>query len=141
MFSKILLAVDYNDAEGAARAAAHGGQLAQMCGAELHLLTVVPSFGTAMVASAFGADHVAKMVEETRASLRKWAEETLPEGVNPQIHVSQGTIYDQIIRTADAIGADAIVVGAHRPELRDYLVGPNAARVVRHAKQAVLVIR
>lgn len=141
MFSKILLAVDHNDAQGAARVAAHGGQLAQMCGAELHVLTVVPSFGTALVASAFGKDHVAKMVEETRGSLQKWTVDALPDGVRAKTHVAQGTIYDQIIKTANAIGADAIVVGAHRPELRDYLVGPNAARVVRHANQAVLVIR
>jgi nucleotide-binding universal stress UspA family protein len=55
--------------------------------------------------------------------------------------VATGTIYDQIIQSADTFGCDAIVIGAHRPELKDYLVGPNAARVVRHATQSVFVIR
>ncbi|MEO0863555.1 MAG: universal stress protein, partial [Pseudomonadota bacterium] len=36
---------------------------------------------------------------------------------------------------------DAIFVGAHRPELKDYLIGPNAARVARHAQQSVFVVR
>jgi nucleotide-binding universal stress UspA family protein len=141
MFQKILLAVDLNDADGAARAAAHGGQLAQMCGAELHVMNVLPEYGYNLVGSAFGPDHIKKMLAEAEAALTDWAGSALPEGVAAKVHVAQGTIYDQIIRTADAIGADAIVVGAHRPELKDYLVGPNAARVVRHAKQAVLVIR
>jgi hypothetical protein len=30
---------------------------------------------------------------------------------------------------------------AHSPDLKDYLLGPNAARVVRHANQSVMVIR
>ena len=56
-------------------------------------------------------------------------------------NVTQGTIYHEIIKAAKEVGADAIVVGANRPALSDYLVGPNAARVVRHAPQSVLVIR
>ena len=55
--------------------------------------------------------------------------------------MTEGTIYDSVLRMADKIGADVIVVGAHRPELRDYLVGPNAARITRHANQSVIVIR
>ena len=58
-----------------------------------------------------------------------------------QIHVSEGTVYDQIIRVSHALNIDAIIVGAHRPELKDYLIGPNAARVARHAPQSVFVVR
>ena len=52
-----------------------------------------------------------------------------------------GTIYKRIIKSADELGADLIVLTSHRPETKDYLLGPNAARVVRHAKQSVFVIR
>lgn len=141
MFRKILLAVDLNDPEGAQRAADHGGRLAQMCDAELHVMNVVPEMKFNLVGSAFGPGHMKQMLSEAEKALGEWAEKALPKGVSAEIHVSQGTIYDQIIRMADKLGADAIVVGAHRPELKDYLVGPNAARVVRHARQAVLVIR
>jgi nucleotide-binding universal stress UspA family protein len=34
-----------------------------------------------------------------------------------------------------------IVMASHRPEMSDYLLGANAARVVRHAKISVLVVR
>jgi nucleotide-binding universal stress UspA family protein len=141
MFKRILLAVDYNDVEGAAKVADYGGRLAALDGSELHVLTVLPKMGMAVVGSAFGADHVRTMEAETKAGLEAWAARALPAEVAPAVHVTHGTIYDQIIRMADALEADAIVVGAHSPELRDYLVGPNAARVVRHASQSVLVVR
>ncbi|EAQ02383.1 hypothetical protein OB2597_19911 [Pseudooceanicola batsensis HTCC2597] len=141
MFNKILLAVDINDDAGAQRAADHGLELARMCGAELHVLNVVPDMGFNLVGSAFGPEHAKQVRTETETALRTWAEGAMPGAGIAGLHVSQGTVYDQIIRKADKLGADAIVVGAHRPELRDYLVGPNAARVVRHAKQAVLVVR
>lgn len=46
-----------------------------------------------------------------------------------------------IIDYADANGVDCIVVGSHRPGLRDYFLGSTAARVVRHASCAVHVHR
>jgi universal stress protein F len=52
-----------------------------------------------------------------------------------------GTVYDQIIKTANALSVDCIIVGAHGPSLKDYLIGPNAARVARHAAQSVFVVR
>ena len=54
-------------------------------------------------------------------------------------------------RMTDNIGAilpgkgeladELIVIGSHRPEMQDYLLGPTAAKVVRHAKCSVLVVR
>ena len=55
--------------------------------------------------------------------------------------VRNGTVYEEILRIAGETGCDLIVIGAHRPELRDYLLGPNAARVDRHANCSVLVVR
>ncbi|ASP22720.1 universal stress protein F [Antarctobacter heliothermus] len=139
MYSKILLAVDLNDETGAAKLAQYGTGLARMCQAEVHVISVVPNMGFALVGSAFSGDFAGSVLEETRVALHKWVDTVL--GMEAHLHIEQGTVYDKIIRTADAIKADAIVVGAHRPELRDYLVGPNAARVVRHANQSVLVVR
>jgi nucleotide-binding universal stress UspA family protein len=33
------------------------------------------------------------------------------------------------------------VIGSHRPSMAIYLIGSNAARIVRHAKCSVLVVR
>ena len=40
-----------------------------------------------------------------------------------------GTAYDRVIQMAETIGADLILISAHSPELKDYLLGSNAARI------------
>jgi nucleotide-binding universal stress UspA family protein len=55
--------------------------------------------------------------------------------------VGHGTIYREILVRAERTKCDLIVMASHRPELQDYLLGPNAARVVRHAKCSVMVVR
>jgi nucleotide-binding universal stress UspA family protein len=42
---------------------------------------------------------------------------------------------------AEEKGADLIIIASHRPGLKDYFLGSTAAKVVRHAKCSVLVIR
>lgn len=46
-----------------------------------------------------------------------------------------------IIDYASSNGVDCIVIGSHKPGLRDYFLGSTAARVVRHAGCAVHVHR
>lgn len=52
-----------------------------------------------------------------------------------------GGAYQEILAYADKIGADLIVIGSHKPNVADYLLGSTAARVVRHAKCSVYVVR
>jgi nucleotide-binding universal stress UspA family protein len=52
-----------------------------------------------------------------------------------------GSVYNEVLREADRIGADLIVVGSHRPTMATYLLGSNAATIVRHARCSVLVVR
>ncbi|MDJ0822106.1 MAG: universal stress protein [Paracoccaceae bacterium] len=51
-------------------------------------------------------------------------------------HTSQ-TIVDY----ANDKGIDCIVIGSHKPGLKDFLLGSTAARVVRHAACSVHVLR
>jgi nucleotide-binding universal stress UspA family protein len=62
-------------------------------------------------------------------------------GANAEIAVRVGAPADQILRLADEIGADLIIVASHQPNFSNYLLGANADRVVRHAKCSVLVDR
>ena len=105
------------------------------------MLTVVPEFGLPMVSQYFPEDHEERMRENARNLLRKIVADRVPESVTVRHVVGEGTIYKTIIETAERIGADLIVMGANRPELQDYLLGPNAARVVRHSLRSVLVVR
>lgn len=141
MFEKILLAVDLNQSKGKRRTADAAIQLAQTNGAELHVLTVLPDTGMPVVSMSLPKNHTDQIKAEAAQALAKWGEDVIPAELQTVLHVGQGTIYDQIIKFANSVGADAIVIGAHSPELKDYLVGPNSARVVRHATQSVFVIR
>lgn len=46
-----------------------------------------------------------------------------------------------IAEYAASSGADLIIVGSHKPGLRDYFLGSTAARIVRHAPCSVHVLR
>ncbi|WP_299658314.1 universal stress protein [uncultured Tateyamaria sp.] len=141
MFNTLLLAVDVNASEGAVRSAQAAISMARAEGATLHLLNVVPDNGMAIVSASLGPDHVKQALAAAEAALSAWAKATIPDDVTYKAHIAEGTVYDQIIRAANALEIDAIIVGAHSPELKDYLIGPNAARVARHATQSVFVVR
>lgn len=47
----------------------------------------------------------------------------------------------EILEHANNNGAECIVIASHKPGLEDYFLGSNAARVVRHAKCCVHVLR
>lgn len=110
-------------------------------GGVLHVVSVAPSFGMAQVSGFFPDQFEKEHLAEFGKQLSAWVKEHVPDGVTVKPHVLHGTIYDEILRAADELDVDLIVMGAHRPELSDYLLGPNAARVVRHANQSVYVVR
>lgn len=141
MFKKILLAVDLNDVEAGSRSTEAAVEMAKKDGAALLVLNVVPDQGMPIVSAAMTPDHRQSVKNEAEAALSEWANSSLPDGLDTQLHVARGTVYDQIIKEADRLKADCIVVGAHSPALKDYLIGPNAARVARHANQSVFVVR
>ena len=56
-------------------------------------------------------------------------------------HLVSGHVYRSILDFAESHDVDCIVMGSHKPDLSDYLLGSTAARVVRHARCAVHVYR
>lgn len=63
------------------------------------------------------------------------------DGVELVREVRVGSIGGGILDAATAHETDLIVMVSHRPEIRDYRLGPNAAHVARHATCSVLVLR
>ena len=141
MFKSILLPIDLSSRASWSKAAPVAIKMAGDDKVPLHVLTVVPDFGTSMVATYFESDYEEKAMHEMGEHVRDWIAGNVPEDIDVHPHVVHGRVYDQIIHAADTLGCDCIVIGSHQPELSDYLLGPNAARVVRHAKQSVFVIR
>lgn len=107
----------------------------------LHVVSVLPEFGVAQVGSYFRKDFEQEALKALGQGLSDWVAQNVPDAVEVHPHVLHGTIYDEILRAAEKLRVDVIVMGSHRPALKDYLLGPNAARVVRHAPCSVYVVR
>jgi nucleotide-binding universal stress UspA family protein len=141
MYKHILLTVDLGEESSWSKALPEAVSMCQSSGASLHALTVVPDFGMSIVSQYFPEGYEKDMAAKVLESLKAFVKEHVPDGIDVQHIVGEGTIYEVILKIAKEIKADLIVMSSHRPELKDYLLGPNAARVVRHANCSVLVIR
>ncbi len=141
MFKNILLPIDLGDVESSRKAVSTALDLSRSDGARLHLMCVVPGYSMSIVSQYFPKGFEEKSLAEAAKQLDEFIAKSIPSEIDSQAIVANGTVYEEILRTAERIGCDLIVMASHRPELKDYLLGPNAARVVRHAGCSVLVVR
>lgn len=141
MTKSILLPVDLSDEDSWKKPLEVALDQVKLHGGVLHVVSVLPDFGMSMVGGYFQPGYEKQALHDFGTHLSEWVSRNVPADVEAHPHVLHGSIYDEILRAADKVQADLIVMGAHRPELRDYLLGPNAARVVRHAMQSVYVVR
>ena len=143
MSKSILCAVDLSNIETVGKVLERAAKLAALEGAQLDVVTVLPDFGESWVSGFFEEHHHEKAVKETSTKLREVCEQIVGSERNADIRhlVATGTAYQEILKTAKAAGTDLIIIGAHKPGFQDYLLGPNAARVVRHSDCSVFVVR
>lgn len=140
MYKKILIPIDLDQESSWQRALPVVRELISAFGAQPHAMTVLPALRTGFVGSYFPADFEEKAHADAYRRLQELIRDQMP-GMEVECHVGLGAIYREIIDQAEQISADLIVMASHRPELKDYLIGPNAANVVRHAPMSVLVVR
>lgn len=140
-YRNILVALDLDDASDLDVTLTRAVEMAQAGGGKLHAMTVLPPFGMSIVGQFFPKGYEKEVAQKLMARLREEVDRRLPEGMRCHHVVGEGSVYETVLKIADREKVDLIVIGAHRPELSDYLLGPNAARVVRHAKASVLVVR
>ncbi len=135
----ILLPIDLSSPPSWERALPRA--LALVDGGVLHVLTVIPNFGASMVGNFFDEGWMERALHEVGEKLTAWVNAHIPDAQEVHPHVVHGRIYDEIIRAADRLEAGTIVLGAPPADVTDYLLGPNAARVVRHSRKSVFVVR
>lgn len=141
MYKRIMVPIDTGASSSWSHALPVAIELAKTFKAKLTLMSVAPDMHYPTVAQYFPADANKQLLEDVRKALQEIEENEVPNSVECDAVVAQGSIYDQILSTAKDVSADLIVMASHRPELSDYLIGPNAARVVRHADISVMVVR
>lgn len=150
MPNRILVPVDLADQKNT-RAVIEGAvkQWRTMRDPELILMTVVPEMTAgldwryAIRGETGGSEEwdVKKALKVVVEQLNTAAEDLIPDGVSFKTIARYGTVYEEVLEVAKEQDVDQIVIAAHRPKASDFLLGANAARIVRHATCSVIVIR
>lgn len=141
MYQHILLPIDLNQAELWDNTVERAVNYCQAFGSQLHVMAVLPSFGMPVVGSFFPKDFAANARKKAEQKLQTFIAERIPPELEPRCFVCEGKIYQEIIRYADYAHIDLIMMAARGDDESAYALGPNAERVVRHARQSVLVVR
>jgi len=139
MFKKVMLPIDLEEADMTRQAIEAAVEIAGP-EAELRLVNV-----QAMMPATFVEYGPPDYEGEVRLVAEKQIAEIASKINLPRERVSTiirlGSIYDEALTEAGEWGADLIVICSNRPTLATYLLGSNAAKIVRHATCSVLVVR
>ena len=141
MSKHILCAVDLAHHTDASALLTEAGRVAVRDGAVLSVVTVLPDYGTSFVGSFFKEGTLKEAAEAALQSLHALVDQVLANAGQVQCIVEIGSAYEEILDAARKCEADLIIVGAHKPDLAGRIIGPNAARIARHADVSVLVLR
>lgn len=140
MFRSILVPVDLAHKSSWQFAIPQARELADPSGGNVTLMTVVRDTRS-MFEGIYFPLQLEGMMAAARDKLASIAVEHGVERASGKHEVRFGNIAEEILSFAREAKSDLIVMESHRPEMRDYLIGPNAAHVARHAMCSVLVLR
>jgi nucleotide-binding universal stress UspA family protein len=140
MFKTILVTVDLGDADMSGPAIERAVALADASGGTIRLIYVRPLMPETYM-EFMPATFDTEQQDDAEARLGEIAARIALPADRVSAAVRLGPVYNEVLQEADTIGADLIVVGSHRPSMATYLLGSNAATIVRHAKSSVLVVR
>ncbi|MCQ8893765.1 MAG: universal stress protein [Methanolinea sp.] len=141
MFSEILVAVD--GSRMGKRALDIALEEARVWKAKLHVIYVVETglFSSLPMDSTW--EIMFSMLEkEGQETLERAREQAEKSGVTLNTQIRQGHAGSEIVKAAEEIGADLVVVGSHgKSEVDRLLLGSVSSFVVGNSKVAVLVVR
>lgn len=135
MYNNILLPIAFDHE----RDIPHAIEIARSLRAEggkitaIHVVEHLPSYATEYLTP----DHLS----EARKDIENGLREKTGNAADIELAVVEGHSGRTILAEAEARGCDLIMVASHCPSVQDYFLGSTAARVVRHAKCSVHVLR
>jgi nucleotide-binding universal stress UspA family protein len=145
VFARIVVGTDGSDTSAEAVRVAVG--LARLASAELHLVRACqpPALAMAAVpevgAAALPPDVIDALRQDAEDSLTQMATELRASGVDVHVHVTPEAPGTALCHTAEAVGADLLVVGNRGMQGARRLLGSVPNHVTHHAPCAVLVVR
>jgi nucleotide-binding universal stress UspA family protein len=121
----------------------HALELAKMSGAKLHAVQVVhPAIKTGFADSSGGQLEIDKLREQAERSAAKLVAEGESQGVNVEVHSRGGEdVADTLIKTAEEVGADLVVVGNRGMNgMSRFVLGSVPNKVSHHCPCSLLIV-
>lgn len=100
----------------------------------LYIMEEIPNWSDIDLPPNFKKDSM----ESARKALASIAETT---DKDVRVEVRSGHAYSTILKEAETMNADLIILASHKPGLKDYFIGSNTTKVVSHANCSVVVVR
>jgi nucleotide-binding universal stress UspA family protein len=139
MFRKILVA--YDGSEGAKLALAKAQEIAKAAKADIHILAVgrIPEYAETVSEveeeKVQAQNYYSKIMDEAQREMTK-------QGLSSVVHIDFGKPADTILRIAEDLAADLLILGTHpQSAVRRRFLGATVDKVVDHAHCSVLVVR
>ena len=139
---KILVPVDF--AASSNKAFLYAREMVKWWEGELHVIHVLDTEFLS------GAVHITiEPLDESVAKWKKRAEDKLRniyriggEDLEGEVHIRQGKPHEEILKMADELDVDMIVIGSHgRKGLERAIFGSVAEKVTRLSKSPVLIVK
>ena len=142
-FNVIVVPTDFSD--HSLRALAYAIGLAEKYEASVNMIYVhEPSLQVSDMAWV-GVDERSlkeEHVKQAHRNIERIAKEQIPPGLSAHTEVRSGNAVEEIIRYADEVNADMIVIATHgRSGLSHILMGSTAEQVIRKAPCPVLTLK
>ncbi len=141
MTNHILCAIDMTHIDEAERLLVEADRLAGFYEATLSVVTVLPDYQSSWVGTFFKEGALQEATDAANDALHQLVRKALPKREQVQHIVRIGSIYEQVIEAISDSHADLVIVGAHKPDIADRLLGPNSARIARTSPVSTLVVR
>ncbi|OCG41818.1 universal stress protein [Gilliamella sp. Bif1-4] len=142
MYKKILVPIDVLEDQLTKKVIPHVECLARLSNAEVIFFHTLPVASAIVNVYSFGFDEFKdKATVQTEKDLHKLIDSIDLPHENVSFSIAFGNPRDEILRLAEEIQPDLIILGSRRPNISTHLLGSNASGVVRGAKTSVLVVR
>ena len=141
MHKKILFPVDMEHSVEAKKALKICIEEARRSNAKITVMTVAPGFGMPIVASFFDDQIVKNALKEIARHLKRYVNDNIPDDIKTKAIVVEGNPAELILKQAEKDKVDLIVIASHNVGLENVLLGSCAAKVVRHARCTVTVVK
>lgn len=140
MFRRVLLC--YDGSAASRRALKRGAELAILVGAQVHVLSILPTgvADPAVIAGALGHSCLVDDARDARKLLDESIEWLRSRGVSAEGYLASGNTLDQILSYTKKLAIDLIVLGHYpRPSGGFWWSGPQRASLAERANCCVLV--